>query len=151
MFRETADGKPISLNSRLSAEERQDRIDRYWRPYRFELDEILKAMPSIELVISIHSFTPVYEGEPRNLELGVLYLESSKEASWFLQDFEQKGYKVAENEPWPASLCDVAGPISKAGKQLVILEIRNDLAADPDFRRRITADIQGILEKAKLA
>lgn len=150
MFRALADGNPVVLNSKLSVEDKQDRIDRYWRPYRFELNEILTDHSSIELVLSIHSFTPNYEGDLRNCEIGVLYIDSVKEASWFIKDFEEKGYKVVENEPWPATLCDVAGPIMAAGKQIVILEIRNDLASDPEFRRRISADIRGILEKAKL-
>lgn len=150
IFRPLADGNPVLLNAKLSAEEKQDRIDRYWKPYRFELNEILINNPSIELVISVHSFTSNYEGDHRDCEIGILYLDSVKEASWFIKDFEEKGYKVVENEPWPATLCDIAAPVMAAGKQIVILEIRNDLASDPEFRRRIAADIQGLLEKEKL-
>lgn len=151
MFRTMAEGKPIALNANLTSEERQDRIDRYWRPYRFELKEILQTLENIDLVISVHSFTPLYEGEPRDCEVGVLYIDSKAEAHLFLEDLAAKGYKVVENEPWPAALCDIAVPIAAAGKKHVIFEIRNDLASNPEFRRRIAGDIRAVLEKAGLA
>lgn len=151
IFRTVADGKPIALNANISVEERQDRIDRYWRPYRFELTEMLEHLKNIELVISVHSFTPLYEGEPRDCEIGVLYIDSVEEASWFLKSFTEKGYKTVENEPWPASLCDIAAPVMAAGKKHVILEVRQDLAADAEFRRRLVDDIRVILETAKFA
>lgn len=151
MFRLTADGKPISINSKLTAEEKQERIDRYWKPYRFELGEILTDHPNVELVVSIHSFTPNYEGSPRECEIGVLYVDSKREAQQFIQEFASKGYKVVENEPWPASLCDILKPVVAAGRQMVILEVRNDLATNPAFKHRLEADIQAILESLGVA
>jgi predicted N-formylglutamate amidohydrolase len=151
LFRHQADGRTVKVNEYLSFEEKQDRIDRYWKPYRAELGTILTETPGLDFVLSIHSFTPNYEGQPREIEIGVLYTDSKLEGSKFLAEFAAKGYKVAENEPWPASLCDILIPVTAAGKDMVILEIRNDLASDPHFRRRITTDIQHILESLHLA
>lgn len=147
LFRLTAEGKPINVNRNISSEEKQDRIDRYWKPYRSELAEMLEDNREIDLVLSIHSFTPNYEGSPRECEIGVLYVDSKKEAQAFYQEFAAKGYKVVENEPWPAILCDVLTPVTAAGRQIVILEIRNDLATDPVFRKRLEIDIQAVLER----
>lgn len=151
LFRTTAEGNPIKLNTNLTSEERQDRIDRYWRPYRNELSNLLLSEPHLDMVLSIHSFTPNYEGQARECEVGVLYIDSKNEASQFLKTFSESGYKVVENEPWPASICDIAKTVSSVGKQVVILEIRNDLASNPSFTARIVADIQRILQTLHLA
>jgi predicted N-formylglutamate amidohydrolase len=151
LFRASADGKPVALNAQLTTEEKQDRIDRYWRPYRHELSSILMDSPDLDLVLSIHSFNPVYEGQVRECEVGVLYIDSKKEATKFLTEFETKGYRVVENAPWPASLCDIATPVESAGKSIIILEIRNDLASNASFRKRIVADIQSILQGLNVA
>ena len=151
LFRLTAEGKPVTLNIELSPEDRQERIDRYWKPYRHDLSEMLIDNPAIDLVLSIHSFTPLYEGEPRDCEIGVLYVDSKKEGQFFLKELGAKGYKVVDNEPWPATLCDVLKPVVAAGRQCVILEIRNDLASNTTFRKRLEDDLQAILESLELA
>lgn len=151
LFRRTADGKPVLINANLTSEEKQDRIDRYWKPYRAELSTMLTSLTPPDFVLSIHSFTPNYEGQIRECEIGVLYTDSKKEASAFLDHLSAKGYKVVENDPWPGSICDIAVPVTAAGKDIVILEIRNDLASDAEFRRRFAADVQTVLESLQLA
>lgn len=151
IFRRMADGKPVLINANLTSEEKQDRIDRYWKPYRAELSTLLTSLSAPDFVLSIHSFTPNYEGQIRECEIGVLYTDSKKEAGAFLEHFSAKGYKVVENEPWPGSICDIAVPVTAAGKDIVILEIRNDLASDAEFRRRFAADVQTVMESLQLA
>jgi len=151
LFRRTADGKPVLINANLTSEEKQDRIDRYWKPYRAELATLLTSSTAPEFVLSIHSFTPNYEGQIRECEIGVLYTDSKKEAGAFVQHLAAKGYKVVENDPWPGSICDIAVPVTSSGKDIVILEIRNDLASDAEFRRRFAVDVQAILESLHLA
>jgi predicted N-formylglutamate amidohydrolase len=151
LFRLSAEGKPIALNAHLSPEDKQERIDQYWKPYRHDLTATLLDIPAIDLVLSIHSFTPLYEGESRECEIGVLFTDSKKEGQFFMKELLAKGYKTVENEPWPAAICDVLNPITAAGRQCVILEIRNDLASNATFRKRLADDIQGILETLELA
>lgn len=74
LFREDAEGELIKLNSNLSYEERQYRIDIYWKPYRLEIDQILEGFPRINFVLSIHTFTHNYEGEKREMDIGVLFV-----------------------------------------------------------------------------
>ncbi len=54
---------------------RVELLQRYWRPYRKEvtstIEHALKRGPVLH--ISVHSFTPVLDGETRNADIGLLY------------------------------------------------------------------------------
>ncbi len=60
----------------LSVEQQQQIVDQYWRPYRDEvtahLEELVNAGRRV-IHISIHSFTPVWDGKPRRTRIGLLY------------------------------------------------------------------------------
>ena len=45
----------------------------YYYPYRNGVEDILKKMSKPALHLSIHTFTPVWEGQPRAVDVGLLY------------------------------------------------------------------------------
>jgi predicted N-formylglutamate amidohydrolase len=63
--------------------ERARRLSLLYDPYHAAVDAMLKgavraappAAPPV-LVVSVHSFTPLYEGSPRAVEVGVLFNET---------------------------------------------------------------------------
>lgn len=60
----------------LGKEEKAWLIERYWEPYRAAMTESIRtALASGRRVlhVSLHSFTPVLDGEVRNCEVGFLY------------------------------------------------------------------------------
>jgi predicted N-formylglutamate amidohydrolase len=60
----------------LSLTERRELLAVYYDPYRARIrDEIARRLADGQSVLhlSVHSFTPVLHGEPRNAELGLLY------------------------------------------------------------------------------
>lgn len=150
LFRLTADGAVIHMNKDLTPEEKQDRIDRFWKTYRFQISTILLDRPSIKFVLSIHTFTPEYEGEVRTCEVGVLYINSKEKGNYFNDQLLQKGYLSVINEPWPGSICDIINLAESYGKECIVLEIRNDLARDPAFKEKIENDIEEIMQNLKL-
>lgn len=60
----------------LPAEQRQEIVDKYWQPYR---DKVAAHMEALVLAgqrvihLSIHSFTPVWDGKLRRTSIGLLY------------------------------------------------------------------------------
>lgn len=60
----------------LSATQQQQIVDKYWRPYRDEvtahMEELVNAGQQV-IHLSIHSFTPVWDGKPRRTRIGLLY------------------------------------------------------------------------------
>jgi predicted N-formylglutamate amidohydrolase len=60
----------------LSPLEQQRLIDGYYAPYRLQVCEDLERMIKRDrcvLHLSLHSFTPVWQGRTRNADIGVLY------------------------------------------------------------------------------
>lgn len=59
------------MNEGLSEAERQRRVELYQLPYLAALKELVgTAKP--KYITTIHSFTPLYEGKPREIQIGVL-------------------------------------------------------------------------------
>lgn len=76
LIRLTADNNNIPMNINIHPDDLQLRINRLWVPYRKAFDLTIQDNPNIELILSIHSFTPIYEGEKRDCEVGVLCIEN---------------------------------------------------------------------------
>ena len=71
LIRQTADNAIIAMNRNLSSEDVQMRIMKYYIPYHLAFgDAVLKFSPRV--IVSVHSFNPVYEGDVRNFDVGVL-------------------------------------------------------------------------------
>ena len=72
---------------------RQRLIHEIYEPYRAkvesQLEEWLEAGFSV-IHLSIHSFTPVLNGEVRNTEIGLLYDPKSQQEKVFCQQWQQK-------------------------------------------------------------
>jgi predicted N-formylglutamate amidohydrolase len=138
LFREHAEGEPVELNTtHLDATERRARIERLLRPYHDAVDRELAASRATMLV-AIHTFTPVYEGEPRSLEVGVLYERDEALAEEVAEVLVKRGLKAELNEPYSGKdgLMYAAERHARThGRRAVEFEVRQDLATDPLFRR----------------
>lgn len=140
LFRAQAEGEPVELNTiLLDAAERARRIERLHRPYHQAIDREL-ARSSAPLVFSIHTFTPVYEGQRRTLEAGVLFDTEEELAIALHEALRARGVNAALNEPYSgrAGLIFAADHHARAhGRRALELEVRQDLATDPTFRREL--------------
>lgn len=139
VFRSLAEGEPVLLNVGLSEQERARRIERYHRPYHAALDAEL-ARVNAPVLFSIHSFTPVYQGEPRSVQLGVLFNEDEADALRLGYTLQERFEQVAYNEPWSGRMGLIYAAERHArrhGKVALELEVRQDLAVDPAYRARL--------------
>lgn len=139
LFRDVADDLPIAFNRNLSDDVRRDRIDRFHAPYHAAIDAML-ARCGAPLVFAVHSFTDRYEGEPRAMEIGVLFDREQALADELIHALRIAGFVTAANEPWSgkAGLIYSADRHASAhGRHALEIEVRQDLCADRAFRARL--------------
>lgn len=102
-FLEFGDGIIVPGNRNLHQAEKDVRAnDIYW-PYHRAIEgqiERLQQENVNPVLISIHSFTPVMNGESRTWEMGVLWDQDRVTAEVFVQDLRESGYLVGDNEPY---------------------------------------------------
>ncbi len=147
IFRPHAEGAPVELNRDLSEEEREARLARYYRPYHSALDARIGAHDAT-VVFSVHSFTPMYEGERRSMELGVLFDREDELADRLASHLSRAGFVTAMNEPYSgkAGLIYAAELHARAhGRRALEIEVRQDLAVDAVFRQRLVAALAPFL------
>ena len=132
------DGQSISFNQAVDDAERRRRVDEYFEPYHQAVTSVGReraARTSPFHVISIHSFTPVYRGRQRDMEIGVLFDDFDDDAERVGGALAGVGFKAALNEPYsgrgPGALIYAAARHGNAlGRKYLELEIRQDLIAD---------------------
>ena len=146
---------PIPGNGGLSAVERQARVEAFYVPFRqainAALDERIAVGPD-PVLVTVHSFTPVYREIGRDVELGIICDSDSRLARALMRACaERPDIDVRFNEPYgPAdgvthTLVDQALP---RGLLNVMLEIRNDLIADRDQQRAMGRWLAACLRQA---
>ncbi|MGG7554537.1 N-formylglutamate amidohydrolase [Pseudomonas sp. ES3] len=92
-------------------------------------------------VVGIHSFTPIYYGQPRSLEVGVLYGQATEYAQRMIDGLSRHPLKVAGNQPYKVNpLGDMTVPVhgDARGLDSVLIEVRNDLLRTPEDVSRWT-------------
>ncbi|GAB1446464.1 hypothetical protein MASR2M41_22450 [Flammeovirgaceae bacterium] len=72
----------------LSDEEKKNLIDEIYNPYRQLVKLKIEQLQQPVLHLSIHSFTPIYYGTKRNVELGLLFDPDRRLESHFCQEFQ---------------------------------------------------------------
>jgi len=125
----------IPGNRNLSATEKEARVQNYYEPFRATLADLI-AQTETPIIVTIHSFTPIYHSERRHVEIGILHDEDTRLADAMLINAADHTKSVVErNQPYGPdhgvthTLTEHAVPY---GHLNVMLEIRNDLIATED-------------------
>lgn len=131
----------IPGNQRLSANARGARVRDYYRPFEALLSETLRARPDVEQLVTIHSFTPIYGGRRRDVEIGVLHETDRRLAdAMLLLASEHTRCAVRRNAPYGPEdgvTHTLRQHGNKRGIPNVMLEIRNDLIVSTDQQERM--------------
>lgn len=138
----------IPGNAALDAAAADRRTRDVYEPFREALAKTVADRPAPFLLITIHSFTPVYNGQQRDTELGILHDTDDRAAQLLLKKAGQTGLKTALNEPYSASdgvthTLREHGTIHKHPN--VMLEIRNDLIDTPSGVNRVAGLLSPVL------
>ena len=118
-------------NADLTAAQKAERINTYYEPFRLAVSQILAGLDA-PILVTVHSFTPIYHGALREVEIGVLHDSDARLADALLATADTS-HTVRRNKPYgPAdgvthTLKEHALP---SGFLNVMLEVRNDLITD---------------------
>jgi len=121
----------IPGNRNLSFAERLARIQEIYRPFHQAVSEVLDtraAQDQKSVIVSIHSFTPVYKGKTRKVELGILHDRDASFSSTLIKRFSKVDARL--NEPYGPKdgvLHTMNLHAAPRGLKHAMIEIRNDL------------------------
>lgn len=154
-----SDGAVVPGNAKVDADERRHRIEHYHRPYHDAIDRTLDAMLEVALppvIISIHSFTPVWRGVPRPWHGTVLWDSDPRAIFPFLEGLKERGdLVVADNEPYDGALKNdtMYRHCTTRGLAHALLEVRQDLigheAGIVEWADRLEPILTGLAERAE--
>lgn len=151
-FLEFGDGVVIPGNRNLHQGDKDIRAREIYWPYHKAIDaqiERFRQQGIDPVLISIHSFTPVLNGESRTWEMGVLWDQDPLTAEIFVHDLRDAGYLVGDNEPYSGkALQDFtidhhAEPIKLPH---VGIEVRQDLILHDDGVERVAEVMQKVIK-----
>ncbi|WLE00810.1 N-formylglutamate amidohydrolase (plasmid) [Agrobacterium leguminum] len=125
-------GIPVPANLHISDEERfqRERIAR--SPVERVLENLLEGeRPVGKLIVSIHSFSPVWEADYRSCQIGVMWKYDGRLALPLIQAMNvQRRFAVEENQPYSFADSDWF-TLDRHGLSIAVpnayIEVRNDL------------------------
>ena len=142
----------IPGNEGLSREDAETRRRAIFDPYHGRIDEVIDQRrhgkrPTI--LVSLHSFTPVYAGVRRPWHIGTLYHRDSILPPLLLKALRAEGdLVVGDNEPYAVGdETDYTIPVHGEARGLVNsgIEIRQDLIADENGQQQWAERLARIL------
>ncbi len=147
-FPQVSEATPVPGNVGLSEADKQARRRAVFDPYHDEIARLLAARPG-RIYLAMHSFTPVYLGAARAVEIAVLYHRNPR-ASHLLAELLRRegGLVVGENEPYRVSdATDYGVPVHAEGGGLdyIEIEIRQDLIGDAAGQAAWVARLERLL------
>ena len=152
---ETSEIYTIPGNQRLDAAGRQARTEGLYIPFHDSIRALLNQRATRgqkTVIVTIHSFTPIYNGKRRAVELGILHDDDRWLADRMLDAAaEAPLYQTERNQPYgpedgvthTLKLHGIAN-----GLHNVMIEVRNDLIGD-DVGQGVMADyLTGLLQNS---
>ncbi|MCF3639329.1 N-formylglutamate amidohydrolase [Rhizobium sp. TRM95111] len=149
---ETSEVYAVPGNAKLGVADRQARTDALYVPFRGGLSALVRqriAAGRAPVIVTMHSFTPVYFGRNRTVEIGILHDADSRLADGMLAAAgENMLYDIRRNEPYGPE-DGVTHTLKEHGLANgllnVMIEIRNDLIKE-EIGQGVVADyLTGLL------
>ncbi len=144
-------------NVGLDAAARAARTQTYYAPFRAALAEVIAAQ-ELPVIVTIHSFTPIFHGQTREVQIGVLHDSDARLADAMLAHLPpQSDLNILRNAPYGPQdgvTHTLKEHAVRDGHLNVMIEIRNDLIATGpqqtamaamlvDWIRAAMSDVQG--------
>jgi predicted N-formylglutamate amidohydrolase len=109
LIRQLYDGTVVPGNYPMTPEERERRLDRFYRPYHDAVGamvaSVAEASGCAPFIFSVHSFTPMMQGHVRPWHAGVLWDLDDRVARPLIDMLaEDPELTVGDNEPYDGAL-----------------------------------------------
>ncbi|KEO50844.1 N-formylglutamate amidohydrolase [Thioclava pacifica] len=145
----------IPGNIGLNEAARAERTEALYLPFHAELRALIArrlARGVAPVIVTVHSFTPVYFGQRRDVELGIIHDADATLAQAVLAEAQARtGLDARLNEPYSGAdgvTHTLALQATPMGLPNVMLELRNDLIADPQAQAAMAATLAPVLQAA---
>ncbi len=144
----------IKGNVGLSVDDKKERICTVYEPFKKLLSDTLNSYPQKPILVTIHSFTPLYFGKLRTIEIGLIHDEDNRLAVKMVELAQTNtDLKVSLNEPYSKE-DGVAHTLALHGTRNglinVMIEVRNDLLETADQQTAIAQIITNLLQQSIL-
>ena len=145
----------IPGNRNLSQADRAERVATAYRPFCAAVTDMISARQAANrptILVTMHSFTPVYHGQFREVEIGILNDDDSRLADAMLANTHLLPHRrIERNEPYgPADGVTHSLKIhgQENGLANVMLEVRNDLLRTPADEQVMADELLTLLTPA---
>lgn len=157
LMRRDVEGTVISFNRDISDAERQRRIVTLHDPYHHAIDRYLgqrlKDSESEVVLVSVHSFTPVWNNRVRPMDVGVLFEPYEAVAQRLRVELDKEGFDTALNRPYSGReglIYAAARHGHNHGLVFLELEINQSLCCTPAKAKRVAGRIAAALTRLKV-
>lgn len=154
LIRQLYDGTIVPANYPMSDEERERRLEQYYRPYHDAVGSLISSVVSEAnkppFIFSIHSFTPAMQGRERPWHAGVLWDSDGRAVHPLIEMLSaDPELVVGNNEPYDGALNGdtMYRHAIVNGYAHVLLEIRQDLIVTSHQQQQWALRLAPIIEK----
>lgn len=145
----------IPGNRHIPSAERQARVDEIYRPFQQALAQTIRARSDAgrdTVIVTIHSFTPVYKGVNRRVEVGILHDRDTRLADQMLAfAAESHQFVMGRNQPYGPE-DGVTHTLKEHGLanglMNVMIEVRNDLIRDETGQGVMAGFLAGLISES---
>jgi len=142
----------IPGNIGLSDAQKADRVATVYEPFRRLLAGTIAASQTPPVLVTIHSFTPLYMGKSRAVEIGILH-DSDRRLADAMLDLAPTHTKLNTLRNAPYGPDDGVTHTLKLhalpnGLLNVMIEVRNDLIADETTRLAMAKTLASLIKDA---
>ncbi len=141
---------PVPGNIGLDAAAKSARVTTYYEPFHAAVRTALQTTRT-PIIVTVHSFTPVFHGKSRRVEIGVLHDADTRLADALLTAAGNGPFSIQRNQPYGPEdgVTHTLKEHGLAGGHLnVMIEVRSDLIATPDQQTTMAGFLEGWLETA---
>ncbi|HUG61296.1 MAG TPA: N-formylglutamate amidohydrolase [Methylomirabilota bacterium] len=144
-------------NAAISAADMKHRVEAVYTPYHQAVEAMVSRQVAVAAepvaVIAVHTFTPVYKGVARALQVGILFDRDDRLGLGMLDVLKgEDGLAAAANEPYsPADEVyhTLDRHASSRGLPSAMIEIRNDVVRTPADQQRWAERLAGAVTRAR--
>lgn len=144
----------IPMNARVTPQDKLNRVMQLYLPFHALVQARIAralALGQRPVLLTVHSFTPVWHGVPRAVEFGVIHDEAQGLARRIVQEAGALGLTTRLNEPYSAAdhvTHTLRLHATPYGLENAMLEIRNDLIATPEAQAAMAVKLGPVLARA---
>ncbi len=144
----------LKISSSINDKERKKRIHQFYLPYHNQINKFITNSINngkVPKIISIHSFTPIWKGEKREIDVGVLWDKDDRLSKIFLNSL--KDIKLGDNKPYSGRLKNdtLYKHATSHGVPHVLIEIRQDLLKKGKDKLQWAKKIHNVLKENEKA